>query len=68
MQSDRIRESFTELTQNDTRCSRKKMFLEISRNSQVNSSARASFLIKLQTSPFLQSTSERLHRNLWNME
>ena len=30
------------------RCSVKKMFLEISQNSQVNTCARVSFLIKLQ--------------------
>ena len=32
------------------RCSVKKVFLEISQNSQENTCARASFLIKLQTS------------------
>ena len=31
------------------RCSAKKVFLEISQNSQENTCARASFLIKLQT-------------------
>ena len=41
------------------------MFLEISQNSQVNTWARVSFLIKLQASEFLttlflQNTSERL--------
>ena len=33
----------------DRRCSVKKVFLEISQNSQENTCARVSFLIKLQT-------------------
>ena len=41
------------------RCSvKKKVFLEISQNSQENTCARASFLIKLQA--FLQNTYGRL--------
>ena len=41
------------------RCSVKKMFLEISQNSQENTCARVSFLIKLQALEhlFLQTTS-----------
>ena len=35
------------------RCSVKKVFLQISQNSQENTSARVSFLIKLQARPFL---------------
>ena len=47
------------------RCSVNKVFLEISQNSQENTCARVSFLIKLQTSPssqtpFSQNTSRRL--------
>ena len=38
------------------RCSVKKVFLEISQNSQENTCARVSFLIKLQTSGFLTYT------------
>ena len=36
------------------------MFLEISQNSQENTRARVSLLIKLQAAPFSQSTSGRL--------
>ena len=41
------------------RCSVKKVFLEISQNSQENTCARVSFLIKLQAQEhiFLQNTS-----------
>ena len=46
------------------RCSVKKVFLEISQNSQENTCTRVSFLVKLQDSglrtPFLQNTSGRL--------
>ena len=35
------------------RCSMKKVFLEISQNSQKNTCARASFLIKLQACNFI---------------
>ena len=39
----------------------KKVFLEISQNSQENTCARVSFLVKLQAQvPFLQNTSRRL--------
>ena len=42
----------------------KKVFLEISQNSQENTGARVSFLLKLQAlglrTPFLQNISERL--------
>ena len=39
------------------RCPVKKVFLKISQNSQENTYARVSFLIRLQARPFLQSTS-----------
>ena len=42
------------------RCPTKNVFLEISQNSQENTCARDSFLIKLPTRPFLQDTSKRL--------
>ena len=38
------------------RCSVKKVFLEISQNSQENTCARASFLIKLQAATFFYRT------------
>ena len=45
----------------------KKMFLKILQNSQENTSARISFLIKLQTqvTPFLQKISGRLLLSIW---
>ena len=39
---------------------KKKVFLEILQNSQENTCARVSFLIKLQAAPFSQNTSGRL--------
>ena len=43
------------------RCSAKKVFLEISRNSQEKSCARISFLIKLQAAP-----ATLLKKRLWH--
>ena len=45
----------------DRRCSVKKVFLEISQNSQENTCARVSFLIKLQARP-----STLLKKRLWH--
>ena len=45
------------------RCSAKKVFLEISQNSQENTCARVSFLIKLQASGFPVFVFLRI---LWN--
>ena len=43
------------------RCSVEKIFLEISQNSQENTSARVSFLIKLQAPPVIV-----LKKKLWH--
>ena len=47
------------------RCSVKKVFLEISQNSQENTFARVSFLIKLQAEDLKISLYVRVHIKHW---